>query len=70
MFKLQGRKSACIEMILSYHLLLLWIFSPINWYLSRHRSLVCVVFGCFFLVLFAFLFLGFLPGFLDERDSA
>ena len=59
-------------------------FSPINWYLSRHRSLVCVVFGCLFLVLcvcvlFVFgvfvLFLlcwvfGVLFSFLDERDSA
>ena len=48
-------------MILSYHLLLLWICSPIS---------VCVGFGCLFLVLFACLFLGVLPGFLDERDSA
>ena len=61
---------ACFEMILSYHLLLLWIFSPINWYLSCHRSLVCVVFGCLFRVLFVVLFLGVLPVFLDERDSA
>ena len=44
--------------------------TPINWYLSRHRSLVYVVFGCLFLVLFVVLFLGVLPGFLDERDSA
>ena len=56
-------------MILSYHLLLLWVFSPINWYLSCHRSLVCVVFGCLFRVLFVVLFLGVLPVFLDERDS-
>ena len=41
-----------------------------NWYLSCHRSLVCVVFGCLFRVLFVVLFLGVLPVFLDERDSA
>ena len=58
-------------MILSYHLLLLWIFSPINWYLSCHRSLVWVVFWLFVSGFCLFvLFLGVLPGFLDERDSA
>ena len=42
-------------------------FSPINWYLSRHCSLVCVVFGCLFLVLcvcVVFVFGVFLFGFL------
>ena len=42
----------------------LWIFSPIHWCLLPHRSLVCVVFVCLFLVLFAFYFLVFCPVFL------
>ena len=49
---------ACTEMILSYHLLLNRSFSPINWYLSRHCSVVCVVFWfvCFcFCVFVSFL---------------
>ena len=38
---------ACFEMILSYHLLLFLIFSPINWCWLRHHSLVWVVFWLF-----------------------
>ena len=49
---------ACTEMILSYHLLLNRPFSTINWYLSRHCLVVCVVFWfvCFcFCVFVSFL---------------
>ena len=64
-------------------LALIDLFSPINWSLSRHCSVVCVVFVCLLLFLwvcvlfvfgagfgFCFLFLGVLLGFLDERDRA
>ena len=61
---------ACFEMILSYHLLLLWIFSPINWYLSCHRSLVCVVFWLFVCGFVCCFVSWCFAGFLDERDSA
>ena len=76
---------ACTEMILSYQLCINWSFSPINWNLSRHCSVVCVVlwFVCFwfgvfvfflclglFLVFFWFVVFGFLFGFLNDRDSA
>ena len=64
---------ACNEMILSYHLQL--IFSLINW--NCHVTALCfVLFWCglcflFVLVFFVFFcFCGVLPCFLDERDSA
>ena len=60
---------ACFEMILSYHLLLFQIFSPINWYWSRHRSWCGWFSGCLFRFLFVVLFLGVFPDFLAERDS-
>ena len=64
---------ACYEMILSYHLQL--IFSLINW--NCHVTALCfVLFWCglcflFVLVFFVFFcFCGVLPCFLDVRDSA
>ena len=47
---------ACTEMILSYQLCINWSFSPINWNLSRHCSVVCVVlwFVCFWFWVFVF----------------
>ena len=75
---------ACTEMILSFTSCFNRSFSPINWNLSRHCSVVCVVFWfvCFCFCVFVFclclvlflvfvsLFLGVLLGFLDERDCA
>ena len=65
-------------------LALIVFVSPISWNLSRHCSVVCFVvwFVCLCFCVFVFclclvlflvfvsLFLGVLPGFLDERDSA
>ena len=56
-------------MILSYHLLLFWIFSPITG-TCHVTALWCGwFFGCLFRFLFVVLFLGVFPVFLAERDS-
>ena len=71
---------AWTEMILSYHLLQESIFSPINWYLSRHCFVVGVAFlvglclvcvflcFCFCFWFVCFCLVCFVFG-LDDRDS-